>query len=815
MAQALSSSPGTAGVFDFRTRQHPSGELRVLAFRGEEEVSKLFCFELTLAAQEADVTRVVAELLGQRASFAMNGGDTGGRVVHGIVRRVEREGVRGPFGQRLRVWLVPRLWLLGRNKQSRIFQDMTVEDIAREVLGQHHLELRFTAVRKLARRAYAVQYEESDLRFLRRLFAEEGLFFTFEHTGDDGLVVCDSAELCKPIAGDPVLSFRETAGMTEHDDHVRELRPRDQVKPGSVLLRDFDFHRPSFEVAARAETPPEQDAFDARSIGIHDHHGDFGRVGIEPRIAQIRLDQERRRARVTTGKSRCFRLATGAWFEVRGAAHVEGDGRFTVVRIEHEGHTPEAGGDSREVYENRFWCVPAELAPLPKKPRRRVRQVLETATVVGPAGQDIHTDAHGRIRVQFHWDLRGHADARSSCWIRVMQAWAGTGFGFQFIPRVGMEALVLFTGGDTDHPMVTGCTYNAAHPWPFPLPGYKSKSGIVTRTTRGGSGYNELSFEDRPNFERVHIHAQRDFDAVVGHNQTTSVVANRTEHVGGNAMNLVTGNELHGVGGNRVHNVAGNDVLVVEGDRTTTTRGNLVETCEGRIERRVVQDEGSHVGGRERRVVEGASETRFGDDQTVRVGGTATTLVGRHDAARSYTLRVEGTTELASTGATEISSDKEVVIRCGKSVLRLAPDHIELSSPAIFLQADGGSAVLGKDEVRLHAKAKALVFSDDKVLLKSVGATVSLTADARIDGATVKLKSPDSEDDPASPPSRPRTKISLKDAAGEPLAYQRFLVLFEDGSERGGILDRAGEAELSLEGDASVVFPDLADIEEA
>ena len=156
-----------------------------------------------------------------------------------------------------------------------------------------------------------------------------------------------------------------------------------------------------------------------------------------------------------------------------------------------------------------------------------------------------------------------------------------------------------------------------------------------------------------------------------------------------------------------------------------------------------------------------------------------------------------------------------MVIRCGKSVLRLAPDHIELSSPAIFLQADGGSAVLGKDEVRLHAKAKALVFSDDKVLLKSVGATVSLTADAKIDGATVKLKSPDSEDDPASPTSRPRTKISLKDAAGEPLAYQRFLVLFEDGSERGGILDRAGEAELSLEGDASVVFPDLADIEEA
>lgn len=33
------------------------------------------------------------------------------------------------------------------------------------------------------------------------------------------------------------------------------------------------------------------------------------------------------------------------------------------------------------------------------------------------------------------------SDQDSSCWIRVAQAWAGTGFGHLAIPRVGQEVI--------------------------------------------------------------------------------------------------------------------------------------------------------------------------------------------------------------------------------------------------------------------------------------------------------------------------------------------------------------------------------------
>src|SRR5262249_40965481 len=150
-----------------------------------------------------------------------------------------------------------------------------------------------------------------------------------------------------------------------------------------------------------------------------------------------------------------------------------------------------------DVYKNQFHCVPAAIAVRPKRPRPRVQQTLETATVVGPPGQEIHTDDNGRIRVRFHWDP-DHArdDEQSSCWMRTMQTWAGTGFGSQFVPRVGMEVLVMFVGGDVDRPMVIGCAYNATHPHPFSLPTQKTRSGIRTQSTLGGGGFNELSFED-------------------------------------------------------------------------------------------------------------------------------------------------------------------------------------------------------------------------------------------------------------------------------------------------------------------------------
>jgi type VI secretion system secreted protein VgrG len=147
-------------------------------------------------------------------------------------------------------------------------------------------------------------------------------------------------------------------------------------------------------------------------------------------------------------------------------------------------------------------------------------QVSLTALVVGPPGEDIYVDAIGQIKVQFHWDRDGVYDDRSSCWIRTMHAWGGAGWGAQFIPRVGMEVVVVFEGGDTDKPMVLGCLYNGTHPPPFLLPGDKTRSGWRTQSTPGGGGSNELSFEDAASNEQIYVHAQRDLNEAVERNHT-------------------------------------------------------------------------------------------------------------------------------------------------------------------------------------------------------------------------------------------------------------------------------------------------------
>ncbi|MBX9358937.1 type VI secretion system tip protein VgrG, partial [Chromobacterium vaccinii] len=144
---------------------------------------------------------------------------------------------------------------------------------------------------------------------------------------------------------------------------------------------------------------------------------------------------------------------------------------------------------------------------------------VQTATVVGPAGEEVHTDAQGRIKVQFHWQrpdehptIGAGLDDKSSCWLRVAMPSAGAGWGHQFIPRIGQEVLVDFIEGDIDRPVITGVLYNGSHPTPDfsgagSLPANKTLSGIKSKEHQGG-GYNELLFDDTPGEVRAKLSSE-------------------------------------------------------------------------------------------------------------------------------------------------------------------------------------------------------------------------------------------------------------------------------------------------------------------
>ena len=489
-SDASSRTPFTlaAGSFD-------AGRLRVLSFRGREAVSRPFRFDLIVDADESDAHDLEPELLGRPATLAMQVAGGEPRRVCGIVAAVEAQDAFEQGRHAFHLRLVPRLWLLKKRKTSRTFQDMSVPEIAGDVLGRAGVRYRSALVEKYGVRTYCVQYQETDLAFVTRILAEEGIFYFFEHEAEDTVVLGDSAHLYAPIAGDPELSYRyeqEGRALAPREHHVGRFSRRRAIESGAVLQRDYDFRRPLLDL--RAEAKPSSSAPPVGAAGpetlpveaelrVYDHHGQDDHPDVDAGTARVRLSQLRRRAVVARGASACRRLVPGFRFDLVDHEIDALDGGYVVVQVEHEGRAAEVAGSGKRVYENTFACAPADVPLRPRRPRRALQQVTETALVVGPEGEEVYTDALGRVKVQFHWDLDGKRDEHSSCWVRVSQAWAGSGWGFQFIPRVGMEVLVTFVGGDQDRPVVTGCVYNAANALPFPVHTQAERSGIRTQST--------------------------------------------------------------------------------------------------------------------------------------------------------------------------------------------------------------------------------------------------------------------------------------------------------------------------------------------
>src|SRR5690606_27366984 len=185
---------------------------------------------------------------------------------------------------------------------------------------------------------------------------------------------------------------------------------------------------------------------------------------------------------------------------------------YLVTDVVHSYGTFATGEQAADPFSNQFECIPSQVEwrPLRRHPRPRIAS-MQTATVVGPSGEEIHTDEHGRIKVQFHWDRGGRFDENSSCFVRVVQPWAGNNWGFLWLPRIGMEVAVTFVDGDVDRPIVTGCLYNDANQPPY-LPGEKTKSTIKSQSSPGGDGFNELRFEDAAGSEEIFLHAQKDLN---------------------------------------------------------------------------------------------------------------------------------------------------------------------------------------------------------------------------------------------------------------------------------------------------------------
>ena len=408
------SEPTLSAVYELSAGPYRSGELHLLSFEGHEEVNGLFTFDVLFWAKDVDEGELGTALLGQPVALAMHVPGGPARHLRGVAADLTLEGKHaGRHAFRLR--LVPRLWLLGKRIDSRIFQDKTAREIVDLVLDEHNVAHDWNLLGKYPARQYCVQYQESDLHFVLRLLAEEGIFFSFAHPEDDGaaerLVLADGVHAYAPIAGDPALVYRPQSGdgtMKAEENQVLDFRPRTRVEPSRVVMRDYDFQRPLLDLTSAA---PAADVTLTdvpslpRALEVYDHHGEYEETDADAGNAAVILAQLRAAVREAQGVSVCRRLVPGQRFDLGDHEIDKLNASWVVTRVDHRGVSPEGGmKKGARVYENRFRCVPAEVPVRPARPAREARQVIESAVVVGPEGQEIFTDSYGRVKVQFHWN---------------------------------------------------------------------------------------------------------------------------------------------------------------------------------------------------------------------------------------------------------------------------------------------------------------------------------------------------------------------------------------------------------------------------
>ena len=553
----------------------PLGEdaLLITQLRGHEGISRLFHFDLELLSENASLD--FSAIIGKNVTIRVNQPDHTDRFINGIVSRFSQSGSTATLTS-YHAEVVPWLWLLTRTADCKIFQMMTAPEIIQAIFATYGLSnVRYNLQGTYPVREYCVQYRETDFNFVSRLMEQYGIFYFFEHSnGSHTLVLADSNGAFEACPGQSEIRYQTTFGATRLDEDIISGWTQEQeMRSGKYSLMDFNFETPPLNLQVNVDSvlpPPAGMTFE-----IYDYPGEYVIKDVGESLATVRIEEEETLTVLTNGGSNCRSLVSGYTFNL--LEHPRGDMNQTYVlqSVEHTASEAyEAGVEGGFSYANHFACIPLSVrfraSRVTPKP---VIQGLQTAIVAGVPGEEIYVDKYGRIKVQFHWDRFGRRDENSSCWIRVSQNWAGKRWGVVFLPRIGQEVLVGFLEGDPDQPMVMGCVYNADQIQPYDLPNYQTRSVIRTNTTPGGTGCNQIHFEDKKGYEEFYMHASGEMNV--------HVEVDNHETIKGERHFEVYKDQHESVGKSTYLKVAKDDVEEVGQDMSRKIGGNLIEDIGG------------------------------------------------------------------------------------------------------------------------------------------------------------------------------------------------------------------------------------------
>ncbi|MNQ33942.1 Phage-related baseplate assembly protein [compost metagenome] len=651
---------------------------KVVAFGGEEAISKLYRIEIDLVSERAVD---LAGLLNEPAFLAFSPQQQG---IHGLIREARQTGNR-QHHHYYQLSLEPQLANLALRTNQRIFQRRNVQQIIATLLGEHGLFAHeFRLQDEHPERVYCVQYDESDLDFISRLCEEEGIHYHFEHSPGGHLLVFGDAQTAFLASGLSV-GYHPDDSQVADRPVVKQFDLQLATRTSRVTRRDYNFEKPRIVFEGKASGDGQPDLED------YDYPGLFNNQGRGKQLSQISLERHRHDQRLALGQSDHPGLMAGTLFTL--VDHPQGalNDLWLLTKVHHSGYQPqvlEELGDPDFAarapgYRNQF--VVAPWAVIQRPPLKHLKpRVLgsQTAVVTGPAGEEIHCDEYGRVKVQFHWDREGRFDEHSSCWVRVASNWAHDRYGSLVIPRIGMEVLVSFLEGDPDQPLIHGCLPHAVHRVPYDLPANKTRSVFKTRSSPGGGGYNELRIEDRKGAEQIYLHAERD--------QDIEVERNETHWVGNDRRKTIDHDELVHVRNDRTETVDHDETITVHNDRTEEVDGNERITVHKSRSKTIDKDEVDSIGKSwSVKVGRNKSETiGIGSIQNVGLGKMTNIGLGYSRNVGGMLGSIVGLTRVDQIGKTwSVTAGDKIEFICGDSTIVLMPDAIHIQAKDIHLKA--------------------------------------------------------------------------------------------------------------------------------
>ncbi len=716
--------------------------LLLLSFKGKEALSQPFEYRAELLSEDAGIDPQA--LLGQRVGIELDLTEGGVRHFDAFVKRFTLRGQHGEL-TRYRAELRPWLWFLTLTQDCRIYQKRSVPEILRELFEENGFgdyELRLS--HDYRKRDYCVQYRESDFNFVSRLMEEEGIYYYFSHSpGKHTLMLCDSPGAHPPLNGGEELPYAPPAGPggRRGREGITRWRTGKTVRSGNYVHTDYDFTKPRAMMQALAPWAREHphsryEVFDYP--GLYQQLPD-GEAYARTRIEELQADHQHHK-----GESDARRITLGERFTLQRHPRQEQNREYLITAVRYklygDSYVTLPQQETKPTYRCKFQCFDNRESFRPARTTAKPAvKGPQTAVVVGPQGEEIHTDEHGRVKVQFHWDRYGKSDANSSCWVRVTQVWAGKNWGGIQIPRIGQEVIVDFLEGDPDRPIITGRVYNADQMPPWELPANKTQSGILSRSSKGGTpaNANAIRFEDKKGEEQLWLHAEKDQLTEVEHdedkwvgndrrktidgNETTTVHKNRTEtvdqdetiHIGNNRNETVTNNETITVGVNRSETVGSDENIFIGSNRSVLIGSNKSETIGISKVESIGLAKALSIGGGYQVTVGAVMNETVGAAKAMEVAFSLIEMVGRN---RRINVGKSQTTNIKEHDTHTVG--KRLVIDAGDSIT------IKTGDASITMKKNGTIQIKGKgitinDSGRTNLKARKNVVIKGKKILQN------------------------------------------------------------------------------------------------